>query len=241
METTVSYARLVRPAIDRVYVGARWAARPRMEAFYAERGCELGAENSFFSGVLARPMPAAALVDGLVYGDGDMSRELEQGIFVRDDEGAWHLTDLGRELVLFAQRATGEAAEELWGALLPGMLPGLSIVPRLAELVGRVLAHAQASGGPAFRAMSPPYEPADASPALLLVTRLGSLRHHRADAHRAAWRAAGLTADGIRALPDGPERAAIEADTDRRDEPAYAVLTEAERWELLAGLAALPN
>ncbi|WP_254910053.1 hypothetical protein [Micromonospora sp. NBS 11-29] len=89
--------------------------------------------------------------------------------------------------------------------------------------------------------MSPPYEPADASPSLLLVTRLGSLRHHRADAHRAAWRAAGLTADGIRALPDGPERAAIEADTDRRDEPAYAVLTDAERWELLAGLAALPN
>ncbi|MFI7072010.1 hypothetical protein [Micromonospora sediminicola] len=105
----MSYARLVRPAIDRVYVGARWAARPRMEAFYAERGCELGAENSFFSGVLARPMPAEAL------------------------------------------------------------------------------------------------------------------------------------ADGIRALPDGPERAAIEADTDRRDEPAYAVLSEAERWELLAGLAALPN
>ncbi|WP_253866639.1 hypothetical protein [Micromonospora sp. WMMA2032] len=240
METTVSYARLVRPAVDRVYVGARWAARPRMEAFYAERGCELGAENSFFSGVLARPMPAEALADGLAYGDGNMSRELEQGIFVRDDAGAWHLTDLGRELVLFAQRATGEAAEQKWG-MLPGVLPGLVVVPRLAELVGRVLAHAQATGGPAFRAMSPPYEPEGASPALLLVTRLGSLRHHRADAHRAAWRAAGLTADGIRALPDGPERAAIEADTDRRDEPAYAVLTEAERWELLAGLAALPN
>ncbi|WP_245666838.1 hypothetical protein [Micromonospora sediminicola] len=240
METTVSYARLVRPAIDRVYVGARWAARPRMEAFYAERGCDLGAENSFFSGVLARPMPAEALADGLAYGDGDMSRELEQGIFVRDDEGAWHLTDLGRELVLFAQRATGEAAEEKWG-MLPGVLPGLVVVPRLAELVGRVLAHAQATGGPAFHAMSPPYEPEGASAALLLVTRLGSLRHHRADAHRAAWRAAGLTAAEIRALPDGPERAAIEADTDRRDEPAYAVLTEAERWELLAGLAALPN
>ncbi|WBB72391.1 hypothetical protein O7602_22145 [Micromonospora sp. WMMD1128] len=237
----MSYARLIRPAIDRVYVGARWAARPRMEAFYAERGCDLGAENSFFSGVLARPMPAEALADGLVYTSGSMEKELKQGIFVRDDEGAWHLTELGRELTLFAQRATGEAAEELWGALLPGVLPGLTIVPRLADLVGRVLAHGQATGGPAFRAMSPPYEPAGASPALLLVTRLGSLRHHRADAHRAAWRAADLTADEIRALPDGPVRAAVEADTDRRDEPAYAVLTDAERWELLAGLAALPN
>ncbi|MBU8859309.1 hypothetical protein KSK32_19030 [Micromonospora sp. WMMB482] len=232
----MSYARLVRPAIDRVYVGARWGARARMEAFYAERGCTLGAENSFFSGVLARPMPAEALADGLVYTSGSMAEELEQGVVVRDTEGAWHLTDLGRELTLFAQRATGEAAEEQWT-----MLPGLSIVPRLADLVGRVLTHAQATGGPVFRAMSPPYEPAGASPALLLVTRLGSLRHHRADAHRAAWRAAGLTADEIRTLPDGPQRAAIEADTDRRDEPAYAALTEAERWELLAGLAALPN
>jgi hypothetical protein len=76
---------------------------------------------------------------------------------------------------------------------------------------------------------------------VLLTTRLGSLRHHRADAHRAAWRAAGLTAAQIKALPDGPERAAIEAETDRRDEPAYAVLTEDERWELLAGLGALPG
>ncbi|WP_225853951.1 hypothetical protein [Micromonospora sp. AMSO31t] len=240
METTVSYARLIRPAIDRVYVGARWAARPRMEKFYAERGADLGYENSFFSGVLARPMPAEALADGLAYTDGDMSRELAQGVTTVDADGAWHLTERGRELALFAQRATAEAAEELWSDL-PGMLPGLRIVPRLADLVGRVLAHGQATGGPAFRAMSPPYEPDGASPALLLVTRLGSLRHHRADAHRAAWRAAGLTADEIRALPDGPERAAIEAETDRRDEPAYAVLTDAERWELLAGLAALPN
>ncbi|KKK06807.1 hypothetical protein [Micromonospora sp. HK10] len=236
----MSYARLIRPVIDRVYVGARWAARARMEAFYAERGCALGAENSFFSGVLARPMSAEALTDGLVYTDGSMDAELARGIFVRADDGAWHLTDLGRELALFAQRATGEAAEELWSRL-PGVLPGLSIVPRLAELVGRVLAHGQATGGPVFRAMSPPYEPEGASPAVLLTTRLGSLRHHRADAHRAAWRAAGLTADGIRALPDGPERAAIEAETDRRDAPAYAVLTEAERWELLANLGALPG
>ncbi|WP_262281498.1 hypothetical protein [Micromonospora sp. MA102] len=240
METTVSYARLIRPAIDRVYVAARWAARPRMETFYAERGVDLGYENSFFSGVLARPMPAEALADGLAYTDGDMSRELAQGVTTVDAEGTWHLTDLGRELALFAQQATAEAAEKLWSDL-PDMLPGLRIVPRLADLVGRVLAHGQATGGPAFRAMSPPYEPDDASPALLLVTRLGSLRHHRADAHRAAWRAAGLTAAEIRALPEGPERAAIEAETDRRDEPAYGVLSDAERWELLAGLAALPG
>ncbi|GHJ56149.1 hypothetical protein Nm8I071_54560 [Nonomuraea sp. TT08I-71] len=236
----MSYSRLIRPAIDRVYVGARWAARTRMEAFYAERGVDLGYESSFFSGVLARPMPAEALADAMIYAGGSMNSELAQGVTTVDAEGSWHLTELGRELALFAQRATAGAAEELWSGG-PSLLPGLSSVPRLAELVGRVLAHGQATGGPVFRAMSPPYEPDDASPALLLVSRLGSLRHHRADAHRAAWRAAGLTADGIRALPDGPERAAIEAETDRRDEPAYAVLSDAERWELLGGLAALPG
>ncbi|MGC1214719.1 MAG: hypothetical protein WA890_26105 [Micromonospora sp.] len=240
METTVSYARLIRPVIDRVYVGARWAARARMEAFYAERGVDLGYENSFFSGVLARPMSAEALADGLAYTDGDMTRELAQGVTKVDAEGTWHLTELGRELALYAQRATAEAAEELWSSGLP-MLPGLASVPRLAELVGRVLAYGLATGGPAFHAMAPAYEPEDASPVMLLTTRLGALRHHRADAHRAAWRAAGLTADEIRALPDGPERQAIEAETDRRDEPAYAVLTADERWELLAGLGALPG
>ena len=236
----MSYARLSRPVVDRVYVGARWAAWARMEAFYAERGVDLGYENSFFSGVLARPMSAEALADGLAYTDGDMSRELAQGVTKVDAEGSWHLTELGRELARYAQRATAEAAEELWSSG-PPMLPGLASVPRLAELVGRVLEHGRATGGPAFHAMTPPYEPDDASPAMLLVTRLGSLRHHRADAHRAAWRAAGLTAERIKALPDGPERQAIEAETDRRDEPAYDVLTPDERWELLAGLGALPG
>ncbi|MEU3455804.1 hypothetical protein ABZ671_19735 [Micromonospora sp. NPDC006766] len=236
----MSYARRIRPVIDRVYVGARWAARARLETFYAERGADLGAESSFFSGLLARPMPADALADGLVYTDGDMSAELAQGVLTVDAEGTWHLTELGRELALFAQRATGEAAEELWSSG-PPMLPGLASVPRLAELVGRVLTHGMVTGGPAFHAMTPAYEPADASPAMLLTTRLGSLRHHRADAHRAAWRAAGLTAEQITALPDGPQRVAIEAETDRLDAPAYAVLTENEREELLAGMGALPG
>lgn len=236
----MSYARRIRPVIDRVYVSTRIAARARMEAFYAERGVSLGAENTFYAGLLARPMPADALADGLIYTAGNMDSELAQGVMKVAADGSWHLTELGRELARYAQRATAEAAEELWSAG-PPMLPGLASVPRLADLVGRVLEHGLATGGPTFHAMTPPYEPDDASPAMMLTTRLGSLRHHRADAHRAAWRAAGLTAAEIKALPDGPEREAIEVETDRRDAPAYAVLTEDERLELLAGLGALPG
>ncbi|MCC3763268.1 hypothetical protein K3N28_09310 [Glycomyces sp. TRM65418] len=74
-----------------------------------------------------------------------------------------------------------------------------------------------------------------------VAVRLDGRRRHRADAHRAAWRAAGLTVDRIRALPEGPERAAIEADTDRCDEPGGAVLDADERLELLGGLGALAD
>ena len=115
------------------------------------------------------------------------------------------------------------------------------MVPRLAELVGRLLACGLATGGPAFHCMVPVYEPADASPALCLTTRLGALRHHRADAHRAAWTAAGLTVGEVRSLPDGPARQAIEDETNRRDAPIYAGLSADERLELLAGLGALPG
>jgi hypothetical protein len=74
-----------------------------------------------------------------------------------------------------------------------------------------------------------------------VTTRLGALRHHRADAHRAAWTAAGLTLPELLALPDGGLRQEIDDDTNRRDAPIYAALTGDERVELLALLAALPG
>ncbi|MGH3741852.1 MAG: hypothetical protein ACRDT1_11025, partial [Micromonosporaceae bacterium] len=149
---------------------------------------------------------------------------------------------LGRELALAVQRAYGEVAEESWDRKLIATMPGLAVAPRLAELVDRVLVAGQTTGGPAFRAMAPVYEPPDATPALSLTTRLGALRHHRADAHRAAWAAAGLTLEQLRALPpDSPRRRAIEDETNRLDEPIYGALSAFERDEFLAGLGALPG
>ncbi|GAB4003314.1 hypothetical protein GCM10029992_44490 [Glycomyces albus] len=89
--------------------------------------------------------------------------------------------------------------------------------------------------------MTPVFEPHGASAATILASRLGALRHHRADAHRSAWAEAGLTVDEIKALPAGPHRERIDAETNRRDEPIYGVLTDGERLELLAGLGALPD
>src|SRR6266508_4306605 len=57
---------------------------------------------------------------------------------------------------------------------------------RLARLNGvllRVLDAAAATGGAAFAAMAPAFEPPAAPPGLLLLNRLGTLRYHRAAAH----------------------------------------------------------
>jgi hypothetical protein len=152
------------------------------------------------------------------------------------------LTGLGRQLALAVQRALGEFAAEFWDRKPIDTMPGLTVVPRLAELVGRLLEAGEGTGGPAFRAMAPVYEPPNASAALCLVSRLGALRHHRGDAHRAAWKAAGLTLAQLRALPrEGPKRHAIEDETNRLDDPIYSALSAGERDVLLAGLGALPG
>jgi hypothetical protein len=233
---------MIRPVIDRIYVGARAGSRDRVLAVYAEHGLKPGFESSFYFGLLARPMPAESLLAATAYSGADMTTELEQGTAVVDAEGTWRLTDRGRAVAMAAQQAIGEGAAERWnpGPPLDSMLPGPAALPRLADLVGRLLEAGQATGGPAFRVLAPVYEPTDASPAVRLTTRLGALRHHRADAHRAAWQAAGLTVQQLRALPAGPERQAIEDETNRRDEPIYQVLDHGERIELLSGLGALP-
>jgi hypothetical protein len=105
---------------------------------------------------------------------------------------------------------------------------------------GRTAPTAAGTGDGAFAAMAPSYEPAGACPGVLLLDRLGTLRYHRADAHAAAWTAAGLTAAGVAEMAPGPERDAIEAETKRGAAPLFATLSASERLVSLADLAALP-
>jgi hypothetical protein len=237
----MQYAALIRPVIDRVYVGMRAAVRDRTQQVVEQTGLRPGFSISFYFGLLARPMSAAGFAAATTYSGSDMTDELEQGIAVVDGFGTWELTATGRALALALQRAIADGAEEFWNNKHIATMPGLAVLPRLAELLGTLLQAGAATGGPAFAAMSPVYEPADASPALRVTSRMGALRHHRADAHRAAWAAAGLTLPELLALPDGPQRQAIEEETNRRDAPIYQALSEQERWEFLAILAALPG
>jgi hypothetical protein len=235
------FAALVRPAIDRVFSSGRFLARDRVQAAYDQLGLRPGFELSFYFGLLARPMSADGFAAAATYGGADMSDELAQRTAVLNADGSWQLTELGREAAFAAQRAISESAEERWAETRVGLLPGLAGIPVLAELAGRLLTAGLYTGGPAFRAMVPVFEPDDATPAMRLMSRLGALRHHRADAHRSAWAGAGLTLQQLRELDDPHVRASIEDETNRLDGPIYQILSPRERLEFLAGLAALPG
>ncbi|GHJ46798.1 hypothetical protein Cs7R123_41400 [Catellatospora sp. TT07R-123] len=240
-DQATQYAATVRPAIDRVYSSMRRASMPHARALAERTGRSPGFGISFYFGLLARPMDAAGFAAATTYSGADMSTEVEQGVAWRSPDGAWHLTDTGRELVLEFQQVLADAAQEHWAQTTLPTMPGLAALPRLAELLAVLLEAGRATGGPAFTTLTPVYEPEGASDALRVCSRLGALRHHRADAHRAAWAAAGLTLEQLRALdPDSPARRAIEDDTDRRDAPVYQALSAEQRLEFLGLLAALP-
>lgn len=236
------YAGMVRPAIDRAYAGMRFGGRSHVVEVLDSAGIRPGFLLDFYFGLLARPMPPDGFAAATTYRDPDMDLVLEHGLAVHDGDGSWRLTDAGRDFALRILNAVGAGADEVWGRKPLGTLPWAEPLPRLAELLGRLLEAGAASAGPAFRALAPPYEPTDSSPASVAASRMGALRHHRADAHRAAWAAAGLTVDELLALPaDDPRRRAVEDDTNRRDAPIYSALSEPERLEFLALLAALPS
>ncbi len=150
------------------------------------------------------------------------------------DDGAITATDSGRGLLAVMYGVSAECASELWGS-------HSDTVAHLNRIAGLVIEAGILTGGEAFRALAPPYEPAGADVALVLHHRLSVLRYHRADAHAAAWHAAGQTAQTMAELPAGAERDRIEADTNRRAGIPYASLTVAERSKFVQGLASLPG
>jgi hypothetical protein len=235
-------AALVAPQIERLTFAVIHASIERAGPRVMTYGVPLDAidiAGQLRTGLAARPVSAAGLAGVYRYRDADqVRRNLETlagaGIIERADDGAIRATDAGRTLLAVMYESGAEAAAELWSA-------HRETVADLNELAGRLVVAAAASGGDAYAAVAPPYEPPGASPELLLHHRLAVLRYHRADAHAAAWQAAGHTADTIRGLADGPERERIEAETNRRAGQPYATLSAAERSRLASGLTGLPG
>jgi hypothetical protein len=241
------FAALVAPAIDRVFVAGMAAGRTRGGAELSRRYGGPAATGYLieFRTRLARPggsVTAAGFAAVTRYFDPDdcqraLDKQVAHGMISRGTAGDFHATERGCEFLREAYELHARTMAELWEA-------GHAVrVGRLVEALGRLHTAAAANAIPdaAYEAMAPPYEPDGARPGVLLLNRLGTLRYHRADAHAAAWSAAGHTAQSIAAPPLGPQRAAIEAETDRLAASAYATLSADERLILLADLAALPG
>jgi hypothetical protein len=235
-------AALMAPQIERLTLAVIHAsikrAGPRLMT-YGVPPDAIDIVGQLRTGLAARPVPAAGLAAIYRYRDADQLRRnldtlASAGIIEQADDGAIRATDTGRALLAVMYQSGAEATAGLWSA-------HQETVADLNELARRLVAAAAASGGDAYAALAPPYEPTGASPELLLHHRLAVLRYHRADAHAAAWQAAGHTVDTIRGLADGPERERIEAETNRRAGQPYATLSAAERSRLLSSLTGLPG
>ncbi|MDG4834542.1 hypothetical protein O7627_35325 [Solwaraspora sp. WMMD1047] len=244
-------AGLVAPAVDRLYRAAMATARARGGADLSRR---YGGPAA--TGYLIEFRTRLAVPGGTVSGAGlvattrhqdpaarqrEMDKQVAHGMIQRVGDG-FTATDRGRSFLADLYELHGRVTAELWSA-------HRSRVDRLADLAGRLLTAATGSGSTAgatpldgsFGAVAPPYEPDGTPPGLLLLNRLGALRHHRADAHAAAWTAAGHTPQSITGLAPGPELLAIDLETDRRAAAPYGALAPGERLALLADLAALPG
>jgi hypothetical protein len=235
-------AALVAPQIERLTFAVIHASIKRAGPRVVTYGVPLEAIDivgQLRTGLATRPVSAAGLAAVYRYRDADQFRRnlgalASAGIIERAGDGAIRATGTGRALLTVMYESGAEATAALWSA-------HRATVADLNELAGRLVEAAAASGGDAYAAVAPPYEPPGTGPELLLHHRLAVLRYHRADAHAAAWQAAGHTVDTIRGLADGPERERIEAETNQSAGLPYATLTAAERSRLLSGLTRLPG
>lgn len=140
-------------------------------------------------------------------------------------------TERCRELLTSMMALFDTVLTPLWGA--PADL--------LGTLDALIDAARGTSEGDSFDALAAAGHPGEGTVAGRLFTALCALRHHRADAHAAAWQAQGLTADGVQALdPALPRRRRIEAATDQVAARPYRTLRRPTRRALVDTLGALP-
>jgi hypothetical protein len=243
--SAVRCAELVAPAISRTFIAGMKAGgdegRALVESYGGPAiGYLIDLRNPLAAG---RRLTMADLRSVYRYADPaeveeTVARSVAHGLLAQAPDGSVAASARGHAFLRDLFALHGRALARRWERHHAAM------VDRLGGLLARLVAEAGATGGAAWAVQAPPYEPAGTPPGVLLVNRLSVMRFHRADAHAAAWQAAGLTAAEIQAMPWGTQwtaqRRRIEDDTNRNAAPPYAVLSVNERLALLADLAALP-
>ncbi|MBF8194492.1 hypothetical protein ITP53_54335 [Nonomuraea sp. K274] len=229
------YAAAIAPVVNAAHVNVHAAAHRAVTELAGTSGVTPGLLSDLRSALPLRPVTRAGLATIYRYADpagteSGVQEHLREGTLVEDPDGTLRVTGKGMDFIRDLYAVHAAAAGRVWaGHDLPG----------LAALAGRVLDRARRAEGGALEVMAPPYEPEGAPAGLLLFNRLAAVRYHRADAHAAAWRAAGLSTAEIVGLRDGPLRARIEADTNLRAATPYEALSENERDTLYDALLKL--
>ncbi len=150
-----------------------------------------------------RPVTAAGIAAVYRYRDpdevrGDLDGLRAAGLINAAGDGGIEATEIGRAVLVGMYQVGAEVTGQRWSQHDDALAA-------LNDLAGRVVQAGLATGGDAYMTMAPPYEPADGTVGMLLHHRLSVLRYHRADAHAAAWQAAGLTAEAMIQLPEGSD------------------------------------
>jgi hypothetical protein len=233
-------AELMAPALDRLRLTLAERAKAHASAVAAAHG--VGMPAMMAAAYLRNVYPARAfhprgLLAVFTYQSADqvsvgLDALLAHGFLERAEDDHLSLSASGRDLLRGIVAAGDETARQLWAA-------DGAIVERLLPLAERAVA-AIDDGGDTFAVMAPSRD----NDALLscsgrFAELLTALRFHRFDSHIAAWSDAGLSLAQIRALGPGPERDAIELQTNARAGTPYRALSPDERLELIAGMAAL--
>jgi hypothetical protein len=235
------YAAAIAPEIDRIRVAIAHGIRDRFGPLI--EAVQIPPSAGQMLGMLRNLGPdrvvTRAAVDALfVYQPPGTVKvaldDLAASELVHLTESGVGLTPRGVETIEQMYGITNDVVGQLWRDVALDFT-------RLHAITATAIEAATATGGLGFSVLAPVYTPGGTPVVTRFAESLTPLRFHRYDAHVAAWRAAGLTAEEASALADGERKDAIEAETNTRAAVPYAALSDDERAILLDGLRALPN
>jgi hypothetical protein len=232
------YARLIAPAIDRVHLGGALANDADSVAAVAARHQPI-------------PMEAIALLTAAVGPIGVSWPELTAAVRYMPTEAVRgqieFLAGVGvvtadAERISFTPAALAAArdlVDQKPAALAALWARWSDRLPQLAAIARPVAIRAMSLDSPYASLTANLVQPTQPNAAYDLWYSVMAIRRFRADAHVAAWRAAGETEATMPTLPAGAKRDAIEARTNELNAVIFEGMSLDDQLTLIAGLAGL--
>jgi hypothetical protein len=235
------FASLVAPIVDRIAISVH-------NAIDKEKIAALRGDNRFHPGVLAlmagplaggpiTPVEISELMRYEHFGAAEpfLVGLIDRGAITRDADGSITATSAGCDVAKQVVALQVETVEKLFAP----RQRSLALLRSLTDRAKTAAVNDPSSALSRYAARA--WLPADASDGAHIWNNTVVLRMHRSDAHAQAWKAQGHSAADIRAMSAGPARDAIEQRTNELAGVPWVPLHSDERWQLLAGLGALPG